>query len=264
MTPTDRALAELQRNWNGFGHRDPLWAILTAPGKRGNRWEPDEFFASGVRDVAQALAAVAALGLRPGRTRALDFGCGVGRLTQALAGHFAEVVGVDIAPSMIELAERVNRHPGRCRYRVNAAADLAAFPEGHFDLVYSDITLQHMRPVYATGYIAEFVRVLAPGGVAVFTLPSQEARRPPSFKARVLARAPARLAAAYRRWRYGGVMECYAVPRAEVEAVVVAAGGLVADVAEQPNRQGWLNCRYVVTGSGRPGGVMPGPGGGGR
>ena len=34
--------------------------------------------------------------VRPGR--ALDFGCGVGRLTQALAGKFSECDGVDIAP----------------------------------------------------------------------------------------------------------------------------------------------------------------------
>ncbi len=50
------------------------------------------------------------------KRRALDFGCGVGRLTQALARHFNIVDGVDIAPSMIELANQFNRSGGRCRY----------------------------------------------------------------------------------------------------------------------------------------------------
>ena len=38
------------------------------------------------------------------RRRALDFGCGIGRATIPLAGHFDEVVGVDVAPGMIEQA----------------------------------------------------------------------------------------------------------------------------------------------------------------
>jgi ubiquinone/menaquinone biosynthesis C-methylase UbiE len=53
------------------------------------------------------------------------------------------VVGVDIAPSMIELAEEMNRHGGRCRYVLNGEDNLRVFPESFFDLIYSNITLQH-------------------------------------------------------------------------------------------------------------------------
>lgn len=48
------------------------------------------------------------------RKHALDFGCGVGRLTQALAAHFDEVTGVDISPSMIKLAKKYSRHGDGC------------------------------------------------------------------------------------------------------------------------------------------------------
>src|SRR5262249_5547329 len=41
-----------------------------------------------------------------------------------------------------------------------------------FDLVYSNVVLQHMEPEYSARYIHEFTRILAPGGVAVFQLPS--------------------------------------------------------------------------------------------
>src|ERR1700682_912533 len=54
--------------------------------------------------------------------RHLDFGCGVGRLTQGPASYFASVRGVDIAPSMIELAKRHNRYPDVCHYDLNCEA----------------------------------------------------------------------------------------------------------------------------------------------
>ena len=37
-------LERLQEHWNAFGEQDPLWAILTEPGKRGGAWDLEEFF----------------------------------------------------------------------------------------------------------------------------------------------------------------------------------------------------------------------------
>ena len=37
-------LKELQKQWHLFGKRDPLWAIITWEDKKGNKWDPDEFF----------------------------------------------------------------------------------------------------------------------------------------------------------------------------------------------------------------------------
>ena len=93
------------------------------------------------------------LGVLQRRGRALDFGCGVGRLTQALATYFDEAVGVDIAPSMVKLAKRYNRFKARCVYYVNREADLRLFPDQQFDFIYTNIVLQHMKPEYAKSYI---------------------------------------------------------------------------------------------------------------
>jgi 2-polyprenyl-3-methyl-5-hydroxy-6-metoxy-1,4-benzoquinol methylase len=54
--------------------------------------------------------------------RALDFGCGVGRLTQALATHYDKVDGVDISWEMINLARRHNQHGDRVKYFANRQA----------------------------------------------------------------------------------------------------------------------------------------------
>jgi SAM-dependent methyltransferase len=164
-------LKELQENWDGLGRIDPLWAILTDPGRKGGKWDPDEFFASGRQEVAQTMRLARTLGLPVRRETALDFGCGVGRLTQALCSWFERCCGVDIAPSMIELARGYNKYGGRCEYLLNTYDDLRGFTDDSFDLVYSNIVLQHMKPKYGMSYIREFVRVLRPGGLVVFQIP---------------------------------------------------------------------------------------------
>src|SRR2546423_3765771 len=97
-------LEALQRRWNAAGKGDPFWAVLSDPRKKGNRWQVEEFFRTGSDEIQSLIADVEALGLTMQRRRALDFGCGPGRLSQALASYFDQVDGVDISPSMIELA----------------------------------------------------------------------------------------------------------------------------------------------------------------
>jgi SAM-dependent methyltransferase len=165
-------LADLQRHWNAFGRQDPYWAILTDPAKRGNRWTPEEFFETGRVEIAELMTDGARLGVPHQRRRALDFGCGAGRLTQALADHFDTVVGVDVAPSMIALARTHNRHRERCTYEVNDRPELSRWPNASFDLIYTSRVLQHIEPRYSAAYVREFVRLLAPGGYLSFDVPS--------------------------------------------------------------------------------------------
>src|SRR5579862_9871405 len=139
-------LGKLQECWNALGETDPLWAILADPAKKGGKWDWDDFFRTGECDIEKVLGRVAAQGIEIHHGKALDFGCGVGRLTQALGLHFEECVGVDIAPSMIRLAREHNRRGARCRYELNAHPDLRLFADNTFDFVYSTLVLQHMRP----------------------------------------------------------------------------------------------------------------------
>ena len=165
-------LDDLQRNWDEWGRRDPYWAIISRPDRRGNRWDLDEFLRTGIDEIDALFGWLDELDVAVRRRRALDFGCGVGRLTQALARTFDECDGVDIAPSMIERAYELNRFGDSCRYHVNDRDDLKLFDDGVFDLIYSDIVLQHIAPEFSENYVREFTRVLAPRGVMVFQLPS--------------------------------------------------------------------------------------------
>jgi SAM-dependent methyltransferase len=94
--------------------------------------------------------------------RVLDLGTGTGKAARVVARFFpeTEVVGVDLAPAMIEQAKRLlpPELAGRVRFEV---ADGSALPyeDGAFDLV----VLQNMIP-----FFDELARVTAPGGTAVF------------------------------------------------------------------------------------------------
>lgn len=162
-------LTELQRNWELYAKTDPMWAVLMDPDKSGRRWDPDQFFDAGRREIETVLGHLATLGVGPDFDgRALDFGSGVGRLTQALAARFASVIGVDIAPSMVREANKFNRYPEACTYVLNETGDLRALEPATFSFVYTSIVLQHMEVRFAERYLSEFARLLRPGGLLVF------------------------------------------------------------------------------------------------
>ncbi len=163
-------LRALQRRWDAFAERDPLGSILE-PLRTSDVRDVDAFFASGAREIDGVLKEAAPLGLPVRREAALDFGCGVGRLTQAMAKHFERCVGVDISPAMVRLADELNRDAGRCSFRVNDTDSLGVFADESFDFVYSNLVLQHMEPTLAGRYIGELARVLRPGGLLVFQVP---------------------------------------------------------------------------------------------
>lgn len=243
-------LESLKRNWTELGASDPLWAILTDPSKTGNRWNEDDFFATGVAQVNEMMVRIACMCPRAGKRRALDFGCGVGRLTQPLGAHFEEVIGVDISSSMVERARSYNRWGDRCRYVVNDTHDLRIFPDGHFDFICSYIVLQHMQPRYAREYIAEFVRVLAPGGVLLFQLTDTL----------LILRSPLRRLVrdvghfAYTRLYLPlfeprkAYFEMYGIPKAEVLQLLARCGGRILEVDPDGSAGPcWSSYKYWLT-----------------
>ena len=167
------ALAGHRRDWEDLSRLDPYWAILSDSSKQHGGWTSEEVLATGEYEVERLMARAERLGHPAERREALDFGCGAGRLTRALSGYFEECVGLDISEQMVETARSLNRDLDNCRFELNDREDLAALPAHSFDLVYTQLVLQHLpsrSPILA--YIAEFVRVLRSGGLLVFQLPS--------------------------------------------------------------------------------------------
>ena len=160
-------LAKLKDDWESLAERDALGAILTDASRAEGKWDIADFFATGEAEIEVVLGHLASIGYPPDlEGTALDFGCGVGRLTQSLAQRFASCVGLDISRQMIEKADSLNQYP-HCKYVVHTDTKLP-FADGSFSFLYSNIVLQHVPRSFSERYLREFVRVLAPGGVLVF------------------------------------------------------------------------------------------------
>ena len=226
-------------DWDDLATVDPLWAVLSADGKRNGGWDLDEFFATGEADVAAILTTAAELG-RPARTgTALDFGCGVGRLTRALAGRFTTALGVDVSPRMVEQAGRLNSETATATFET---ADEP--PPGPFDLVLANLVLQHLpSKALARVYVERLIRATAPDGLTVFQLPTKlplarriQPRRRLYAALRKLNLDPQRLHAAGLH-----PVRMLALPEADVRATVEQAGAITAKA--EPAGEG---LRYYV------------------
>ena len=237
---------KLKDNWNQLGSKDPLWAILTNPARKDCKWDMDTFFETGEKWVASYFDILAERRLAPAHhERALDFGCGAGRLTRALGNRFDRVDGVDIAETMIGLAREHNAAYPPLHFHLNEAADLSLFDSDTFDFVLCSVVLQHMNNDLKAGYIREFLRVLRSGGLAMFTIPSI----PKNTLRGVIRRLPNGVQNLYRRRVYGmdAVMEFHPFKRAKVETLLRSTGAeILAVLPEQTAGPDFRSYLYIV------------------
>ncbi len=243
-------ILRLRMVWERLAKEDPYWAVLTAPDKAGNQWKIEEFFQTGLTEVEACLAEIESLRPAFARGTALDFGCGVGRLSQALARSFSDVTGIDVAQNMIELAQRHLPDGAPVRYVHNPRSDLTCFADGSFDLVFSLITLQHIPPPLIERYLTEFARIVRPEGLIYFQLPSFAPNATPEVKK--WSWYPPTLYKRLKRWtgrwfrRFTGIgdtMHMNTLPAERVRTVLAAAGVEVLHAREQLEQDG---CRSVI------------------
>ena len=176
-------LEKLKNDWESLAERDALGAILTDAARADGKWNIAEFMATGDAEIEIVMCHLANIGRVPDfDSTALDFGCGVGRLTQSLARRFASCTGVDISRQMIEKADSFNQY-AHCRYIAHSDIGLP-FADESFSFIYSNIVLQHVPVRFSEQYLREFVRVLTPGGILVFGV--QDSFAAPDISSRMI------------------------------------------------------------------------------
>jgi SAM-dependent methyltransferase len=224
-------LDEQRREWDELARLDPMWAVVSAPDRRFGGWDIDEFFATGEREVAALLARGRELGVPAQERDALEFGCGLGRVTRALAKRYGRAVGIDISTQMLDQARRLNVEVPNVDFVHNDAEDLSVLGDQRFDLIYSRHVLQHLPTSHLAGrYLREMVRHVRPGGLVVVHLPLRiplrhrllVVRRVYRFLRRL--RLPAGLLYRYLRLHPVSML---AVPERQLRAWIDAAGGRV-------------------------------------
>lgn len=238
-------LKNLQKNWEIFGKTDPLWAVLTEPDKINNQWEESAFFKTGKDEVRAVLALAQAV--KPVTFNSvLDFGCGVGRLSQAFCEYFDQVNGVDISSTMLQKANAFNKFANKCRYFHNTQVNLSVFQTNRFDFIYSNITLQHMPAKFALAYISEFVRVLKPNGLMVFSIPA----KPPFYYwlfYNLLSQKIINLLVKIKG-KKDGIMEMHWVKKERVIHAIEKSGGRILNIMPDYDAgKNWVGYRYFAT-----------------
>ncbi len=235
-----------------------MWSILTEPGMRGRGWSTEEFFQSGRQAVDALLAQAAADGLPDRRGAALDFGCGIGRLTRSLAVQFDNTVGLDISASMIRQAEILHAGVPGLRFVHDCGNGRLPFRDGEFDLVVSLYVLQHIPAIPTIdGYVREFVRVLRLGGVAIVEMPDF-LPPPPSRSLRDHVRASTRLAGLLRKLGmspqrlratlgWDPPMPMTALPQPHIGTLIEQSGGHLVTATSSIDHGGARGVTYFAT-----------------
>ena len=144
-------------DWRELGQSNPYWGVISHPDFLAENLTPErieQFYASGpfhIDPIAKDLEKLT--GALPSG-RALDLGCGVGRLAEAMLAYADHVTGVDISPGMLELARR----------RGSKVIYVDKIPEGPFDWINSFIVFQHIPPERGEAILADLLARLNPDG----------------------------------------------------------------------------------------------------
>jgi cyclopropane fatty-acyl-phospholipid synthase-like methyltransferase len=157
------------RSWEQYGKNDPYFGVLADNKFRRANLSTDTkaaFFNSGEEYVSQLESTLDHYFGQMPTGRALDFGCGVGRLVMPLARRFESVTGVDVSPSMIQEAERNCREHGidNASFILSGGDDLPNV-SGQFDLINTIIVLQHIPPDRGYKLIRRLLDLVAHGGI---------------------------------------------------------------------------------------------------
>jgi ubiquinone/menaquinone biosynthesis C-methylase UbiE len=155
----------MRAEWNQRAREDAHYFV--AFGRRDQ--DDEEFFSTAsdlVRELETELKRLPA-GVPAVQRRALEIGCGPGRLLRPMSRWFGEIHGVDVSDEMIARANEKLRDIPHAHAHHASGSDLALFPANHFDFVYSYAVFQHIPSSDVVfSYLRETVRVLKPGGVA--------------------------------------------------------------------------------------------------
>ena len=157
-------IRDTDADWQQIGRAEPFFGVLTNPKfLRSNMDEAAEreFFQDGEQEITRHLQLLRKHFGTFNPVTALDFGCGVGRLTRALASTVQHAVGVDVSEGMLQEA--------RAMQLANASFQRAS-PDREFDWVVSLITFQHIQPKRGYDILRNTLRRVAVGGCATIQI----------------------------------------------------------------------------------------------
>ncbi|MBB5715554.1 class I SAM-dependent methyltransferase [Sphingomonas aerophila] len=117
------------------------------------------------RATAELVSVIRSWATVPGAD-VLDLGCGIGRVTLALADEANSVLGLDVSAGMVAEAARRGAGHTNVRFAVGNGRDLAGVGDASIDLLIAADSFPYVVGAGLAGaYVAEAARVLRPAGV---------------------------------------------------------------------------------------------------
>ena len=172
----ERMVDRIKTYWSGRGETDAEFSVLTNAKFTADKIDAnrDEFYHSGEKDfdTIKSFFDRNSCSLADVRS-SIDLGCGVGRISAAMAKRFDKVVGVDISPGHLKKAQAWFDSHNLTNGAFVHLSDLEVvdtLPE--VDLFYSLIVLQHNPPPVMYELLKRALRRVNVGGYALFQLPT--------------------------------------------------------------------------------------------
>ena len=158
-----------------LGEAEPWWSCLPDDRFRAAHIDAaalDTFWQGGKAEAEQCETTLRRHNMVPGAFRTcVEFGCGVGRVTRALAGRFPRVIATDISTSHLETARRVLDEAGLSAVNTVLLSSNAAFEAlPRFEALVSVQALQYLAPPVARHFLERLLERLKPEGIAYLQL----------------------------------------------------------------------------------------------
>lgn len=163
--------SDTDREWERFGKNDPYFGVLTDDKFRTDKLteeNKEEFFRSGYERINFVLKTIKRhIDPKYKIKRALDFGCGVGRLVIPLAEAAEYVVGVDVSNSMLDEAKKNCEARSIKNLDFVKSDDKLSLLDGKFNFIHSFIVFQHIPRRRGLLIFENLMAHLDEGGVCV-------------------------------------------------------------------------------------------------
>jgi SAM-dependent methyltransferase len=157
-----------REDWDARARENPRYYIATGH----TDWDREAFVSSGEATVAgEILTDMQNIcqGAEPASMNVLEIGCGLGRVTRALAKVFGHIYAIDISGEMIAQARSQLGDLSNVHLYQNNGYDLSVLPCEQLHFAYSTIVFQHIPSrEMIEKYCSEVHRLLRPGGLFKF------------------------------------------------------------------------------------------------
>lgn len=176
----DVMLSHIKNIWTTYGDNDPFWSVITSEKFSRDSISDEskqEFYRSGEESCRFLTDSLKRNDISLDRlSSCLEFGCGTGRITGHLAKLFKNVIACDISKPHLKIAEEhaIRENIKNVSFRdIYSPHELSEIKKG-VDVIFSMIVLQHNPPPLIAEYIKAFFKILNPGGVAFFQVPTHK------------------------------------------------------------------------------------------